>query len=441
MKEPRRADGAQNQRTGEAPTHDPIMREQEPGGHANSRNKPKKGSCGGAGENREEPHRAETSIAPYRHIPSASEDGESSLVEDWNETQQLPAGAGAETPVGRGTTGKRRRRRWTRRPTWMDRAPFLTAARRYLRDVRAFYRESTLERYGRDLRTVYRDLQALGVETTPAKLREGHIKGLLLRWQTRTTTHGGPMEAASQEKLLTVLDGFLTWMGNPVVSRMRQQRHVRFPHAVPKPIQVLNPEDLARLREAAEGTSGWPGRVARFLVAFLPYSGLRPKEIRLARLADLDLGRGRILVSHPKGENAWAAPDYAPIPPPAREALEDFLAEREAYLAGESCEWLIPLRRYRGTEPTGPWSAAMLRKLKAELQSRSGVSFRGLKTFRATFAQSAKDGGATIEAVSRAMRHRSTKTTEAFYARIRADDAFREIERAFEKPVVRIERT
>src|SRR6266487_621229 len=39
---------------------------------------------------------AETSIPPYWHISSASEDGESSLVEDWNETQQLPAGAGAE---------------------------------------------------------------------------------------------------------------------------------------------------------------------------------------------------------------------------------------------------------------------------------------------------------------------------------------------------------
>ena len=60
---------------------------------------------------------------------------------------------------------------------------------------------------------------------------------------------------------------------------------------------------------------------------------------------------------------------------------------------------------------------------------------RGLKTFRATFAQNAKDNGASIEAVSRAMRHRTTKTTEAYYARIRADSAFAEIERAFERPV------
>lgn len=150
------------------------------------------------------------------------------------------------------------------------------------------------------------------------------------------------------------------------------------------------------------------------------------------------MGHGRVLVSHPKGEGAWAAPDYAPLPQPARIALEDFLPERAAYLGGEPCEWLLPLRRYRGTEATGPWSAAMLRKVKADLSRKSGVSFRGLKTFRATFAQAAKDAGAPIEAVSRALRHRTTKTTEAFYARIRADDAFREIDRAFERPPVKI---
>ena len=83
--------------------------------------------------------------------------------------------------------------------------------------------------------------------------------------------------------------------------------------------------------------------------------------------------------------------------------------------------------------------ALALRKLKTELQEQSGVRFPGLKTFRATFAQAARDGGATIEAISRAMRHRSTKTTEAFYARIRADDAFREIERAFARPSLRVE--
>ena len=76
---------------------------------------------------------------------------------------------------------------------------------------------------------------------------------------------------------------------------------------------------------------------------------------------------------------------------------------------------------------------AVLRKQKAE-----GVAF-SLKTFRATFCQRSIDGGARIEAVSRALRHGSTRTTEAYYARIRADDAFHEIGKAFTRPRVRTE--
>ncbi len=81
----------------------------------------------------------------------------------------------------------------------------------------------------------------------------------------------------------------------------------------------------------------------------------------------------------------------------------------------------------------GPWSDVVLGQLKGELAKRSGVTF-SLKTFRATFVQIAIDRGARTEAVSRALRHHSTRTTEVYYARIRADDAFHEVERALTRP-------
>ena len=323
----------------------------------------------------------------------------------------------------------------------MDRAPFLSATKRYLADIRPYYRESTLVRKARDLHTIYRDLGSLNIPKPIAasKLDEEHIAALLLRWQTRPVKGRGRtgLDLATQEKLLAQLEGLLSWLGNPVIERMRKRRHVRFPRATSKPVQVLDEDELARLRSVASATEGWRGSVARFLIGTLPYTGLRPKEIRLARLSDVDLSRGRILVSHPKGEGSWAAEDFAPLPPAARPAVEDYLAERETYLRGEECEWLIPLRKDNLGQAMGPWSDAHLRKLKADLQERSGVRFRGLKTLRATFAQVAVDRGAPIEAVSRALRHRTTKTTEAYYARIRADKAFAEIERAFERPVVK----
>jgi integrase len=54
-----------------------------------------------------------------------------------------------------------------------------------------------------------------------------------------------------------------------------------------------------------------------------------------------------------------------------------------------------------------------------------------LKDFRATFGQANKDRGVGIEAVSKMLRHRTPRTTELFYARIRDDKAFAEAERAW----------
>ena len=79
---------------------------------------------------------------------------------------------------------------------------------------------------------------------------------------------------------------------------------------------------------------------------------------------------------------------------------------------GDKSEWLIPLHKDNIGQGMGAWSEAMLRKLLSDLQERSGMGFLGLKTFRATFAQSAVDHEAPIEAASRASCHRTTQSTE-----------------------------
>lgn len=180
-------------------------------------------------------------------------------------------------------------------------------------------------------------------------------------------------------------------------------------------------------------------------MAFLPATGIRPQEVRLARLKDLELPKRRILVAHPKGEGSWAAPDYGARPLVGLRGRRGFPRGPRDVPRKQGVRVARALRCGVRDKPEaclvengyGPWSAAMLRKLKADLGRRSRVVF-SLKTFLATFAQRAIDGGARIDAVARAMRHRSTKTTEAYYARIRSDDAFHEIEKALERPWVRL---
>lgn len=118
--------------------------------------------------------------------------------------------------------------------------------------------------------------------------------------------------------------------------------------------------------------------------------------------------------------------DRAPIP--NRTALAKF-THPTGDLAGQEHEALVPVRHLDGS--VAFWSDAYLRKLKALVQERTGVEF-SLKTSRATFCQASIDRGVQTSAVSKAMRHASTATTEKYYGRIRTDAAFRELEQAYE---------
>ncbi len=361
------------------------------------------------------------------------------------------------------------------------RKAFREAAEAYMSDplVQNYYRPGTRARILRNLRTIEDDLKTLnepvvqpdgsklmpgpGLATAPGRIGEEHIAQLGLVWD------GRGLDQSTQRKYLQDLDSFLTWVtGQPsVVTRARKLRHFRMPRAVRKSIQTLDDDDLDRLRAAAEVMAsegyhnGWRGKVARFLVEFLPATGLRPKEVLGARLADVNLGKRRVRVAHPKGEGRWASDaEAAPLPPAVHQAVIGFLADRAAYLKGESCEWLLPLRKtvpisapdgaqVRDAEGAplwasvlGPWTDTVLRKLAADLRERTagpgqpGVEF-SWKTMRATFGQRARDAGARIDEVSRAMRHASTKTTEEFYARVSAGAALEAVNRALSRPARR----
>jgi integrase len=167
------------------------------------------------------------------------------------------------------------------------------------------------------------------------------------------------------------------------------------------------------------------------MVAMYAYSGLRRSELRRARLVDLRIDDWTIVVAHPKGESNWAIAAPARILPPARETVIEFLEERNRYLADagiESCEALVP--KITDGVP-GYWTDAMWGKIKAEAQRCSGIKFR-IQTLRATFGQMCIDWGGRPDAVSRALRHKTTRTTELYYARIRPDHAFRLLDEAYD---------
>src|SRR5947208_7446372 len=207
---------------------------------------------------------------------------------------------------------------------------------------------------------------------------------------------------------------------------------VHLPNRAEKPIHVKDDAWYEDAMRRLDGISNWGATAIRFALAFYYHTGLRVKELRLARLSDLDTARWTLTIEHPKGECAWAsAGERIAIFPSVRPHVLDYLDARarrlrDLGLEPEAVEALIP--NDRGDY----YSEARWRRRRLESFREAGIERANFRLLRPTFAQRLKDRGAQIEAVSKALRHSSTATTERFYARIRTERAWDDLERLWE---------
>jgi len=253
-----------------------------------------------------------------------------------------------------------------------------------------------------------------------------------MEWMRRRKTRQGiSLAHSTQSNYMNYLNGFLRFENNGVIDQMRKLHYVRFPQKVSAEVRVLPESRVEEIRSKLKTMPGYNGAVARFMVAMYAYSGLRRSELRRARLEDLSIDTWTIVVAHPKGESSWAIAAPARILLPARETVIEFLKERNHNLADvgiESCEALVP-KVTKGIADY--WTDGMWGKVKAAAERWSGIRFR-IQTLRATFGQMLIDWGGRPDAVSRALRHKTTRTTELYYARIRPDHAFRLLDEAYD---------
>ncbi len=127
--------------------------------------------------------------------------------------------------------------------------------------------------------------------------------------------------------------------------------------------------------------------------------------------------------------------------PQAEPFQRDFPDARDRFLRSlgrdpNAVEPLLPFWNRSSTKNpiVGYWEEARRNDLQRAVERVSGLGFKW-KDRRPTFAQTAKDRGVPMEAISKALRHTSTATTEAYYSRIRATTAFESLRRAFSVPV------
>jgi integrase len=217
-----------------------------------------------------------------------------------------------------------------------------------------------------------------------------------------------------------------------------------FPKTAPKDLRSLEESELDAIGEAAKKIGGWYGEIARFIMAMYPYSGLRPSELRLAHIDDIDTKKWRIYVRHPKGEGKYARQRFAPILPPARQIVIDYLNAREKHLRELGIMKAVPLIPANHKDGIGFYSETRFRGIKEKVRAMTpGLQF-SLKTFRDTFCQMNIDRNpGNLSAVSVLMGHSTTKTTERHYGRMRTEYALDAIQKEWEmtsvkKPMIEI---
>ena len=326
----------------------------------------------------------------------------------------------------------KRRRRRARKATSTGCKPFVTAVNTLLAETYPYYAKSTQDERRRKFRRIYVILEGLKAQglvksTNPEKITEEDIGAFVGCLKAN-------LDATTGSHYLKFLDEVLQSKGNNVVSRLKVKRRNLLPKVGVKSIRIVPTEVLDRLlSENWTLEDPWWHIVARTAIALYAHTGLRSSELRLAKLTDLDFERWEICVSSPKGMGRWAnGTEVSPIMPGCEGILTEYIHTRKMMLdetAEPFHEALFPFVSKNGK--VSHWSTGMWSKLKNHIELASGARFRW-KDFRPTLAQSCKDAGAPIEAISKVLRHSSSKTTEQYYARIRPESAFSQVKAAWQ---------
>ena len=161
-----------------------------------------------------------------------------------------------------------------------------------------------------------------------------------LDWMRDPKSHDGKsLDPDTQVRYLTKLEGILRMNGNQVIVMMKDEGYQLPQKVARKPIRAMAQQDLESVQQASlkvgschREPEGWRRAKARILMTVYVATGLRPSELRLAFIEDLNVHRWTIYVRSPKG--AGGGPNRTvTIMPPYREEVVKFLEGARSPLA------------------------------------------------------------------------------------------------------------
>ena len=316
----------------------------------------------------------------------------------------------------------------------MGKYPFMRIAMDYLRTMDGVLAESTWKETKRRLRRMSKDFTVLKESgeikcITPYKIRDKDILAYLKMLRARKLHDSGICHNVD------ALSNLLHFIGNASMEKAKKRYPQHFPKRGSKHYDPIPTDGRHKILECADKLSDkdWSMMIAYGLTVTAICTGLRSKELRSARVRDLDLERGTLHTEHVKGEGSYGTARDTAVHPDGIPFLRRYLKARKERLANEyltDVEALFPAIQSMQKGGNGFYSPNGLTKLRERVTKDSGVIF-DLRACRRTFGQENIDLGVPLDAVSRMLGHSSTKTTEKYYCRITNVSAILEAQKIY----------
>ena len=288
------------------------------------------------------------------------------------------------------------------------RYPFRHASNEYLQAHYGLMATSTYDERSRRYRRMAKDIEGLfedGRITSPdpAKFTPEDIKEFYLLLKSRKLSQNGIAHE------ITALKSICLFRENNAVDVCREKYPIMKGRLPTFRLNTTPRHTFYTIIDTGNKYEDSYQHLRNFAVVLFPYcAGLRPVEMQHARIENLDLDTGTIYVDVVKGQGSYGEPRHIPILPEFMGILRKFVKVRNARFGGTG--YLFP-------NPDGkPLSTNSLRKYKDAVQKAVSYEF-DFREGRRTFGQILVDAGASVEDVAVIMGHRTSRTTENYYAR------------------------
>lgn len=303
----------------------------------------------------------------------------------------------------------------------MSRYPLMSFAIQYLDAARGKYAPTTradlTRRYRRMAARLARLKQTGEVTTTsPQRLTPEDVKCYITC--RLDENRGEPCEDLQRD--IIAMRHLCSYCGNHAVESCMDRYPFLQPRVKRFRLESLNQKEFSQIVTAmAAAPDDWNHVRGYAMVMLAICTGTRTREIQTTAVADLDTSAWELYIRHPKGEGTYGEPRIVPIPPICRAIVCRYLQYRSGWAATHRCDEVPALFPAVGSQRAdGGMSPNHLRQAIQIVRKESGVTF-DYRKLRRTFGQRYIDSNLDLESLSVLMGHRTTKTTELYYARRR----------------------